>query len=83
MPIINKQDVSKEAGAAPGLEICLLVSSAQEGGVSCELVSEMSELGSDFDGVLDDSGNAKTLFRARIRQKCTSFPLAGGPAIRR
>jgi hypothetical protein len=44
---------------------------------------DSSELGSDFDGVLDDSGNVKTLFRARIRQKCTSFPLAGGPAIRR
>ena len=29
MPIIKKQDVSKEAGAAPGLEICLLVSAGQ------------------------------------------------------
>jgi len=29
VPIINKQDLSKEAGAAPGLETCLLVSGGQ------------------------------------------------------
>ena len=29
MPIINKQDLSKAAGAAPGLETCLLVSAGQ------------------------------------------------------
>jgi hypothetical protein len=40
---------------------------------------DSSELGSDFDGVLDDSGNVKTLFRARIRQKCTSFPWRVAP----
>ena len=29
MPIINKHDLSKEAGAAPGLETCLLASAGQ------------------------------------------------------
>jgi quercetin dioxygenase-like cupin family protein len=29
VPIISKQDLSKEAGAAPGLETCLLVSAGQ------------------------------------------------------
>jgi len=29
VPIINKQDLGKEAGAAPGLETCLLVSAGQ------------------------------------------------------
>jgi len=29
VPIINKQDLSKAAGAAPGLETCLLVSAGQ------------------------------------------------------
>ena len=29
MPIIKKEDLSKEAGAAPGLETCLLVSAGQ------------------------------------------------------
>jgi len=40
---------------------------------------DSSELGADFDGVLEDSGNVKTLFRARIRQKCTSFPWRVAP----
>jgi quercetin dioxygenase-like cupin family protein len=29
VPIINKQDLAKSAGAAPGLEVCVLVGAAQ------------------------------------------------------
>ena len=29
MPIINKQDLSKRVGAAPGLETCVLVGAGQ------------------------------------------------------